>query len=369
MGEPLKAFFGARIVRGIADDIHAVHPGFDRKAFVRDAMAGLEKLELVARGAHVAEALHRHMPEDFKRAADILIASLGPKLATTEGWGMAPFRYLPHTVYVARYGLGHLEAALRLQYELTQRFSAEFSIRAFLTAHPEATYARLQEWAQDPSPHVRRLVSEGTRPRLPWAPRLKAFQADPAPVVRLLELLKDDPELYVRRSVANNLNDIGKDHPGVLIDVCQRWSVDAGAERRWIINHALRSLIKAGDRRALEVIGFASAPRIEVGQVRWSARRVRIGQKLTFAMEIRNRTRRPQELLLDFRVFFVKAGGKTSPKVFKIGREVLGTEPRLVTASVSFATLTTRKPCPGFHRFELLVNGVAFDLGGIHVVA
>jgi len=280
---------------------------------------------------------------------------------------MKPFRYLPHVVFAARYGLPHLEPALRLQYELTQRFSAEYSIRAFLEAHPEATYARLLDWTRDPSVHVRRLVSEGTRPRLPWAPRLRAFQKDPAPVLRLLELLKDDPELYVRRSVANSLNDIGKDHPRLLVDVCRRWSRGATAERRWVVGHALRSLVKKGDRGALDVLGFASAPRIEVGNVRWSARRVRIGGKVAFTVDIRNAARGRQDLLVDFRVFFVKANGAAAAKVFKIRRAVLE-DLLTLTATVSFQVLTTRKPYPGLHRFELLVNGHPFELGAVRVI-
>jgi hypothetical protein len=217
---------------------------------------------------------------------------------------------------------------------------------------------------------VRRLVSEGTRPRLPWAPRLRAFQKDPAPVLRLLELLKDDPALYVRRSVANNLNDIGKDHPEALIDVCRRWSRGASAERQWIIAHALRSRIKAGDRGALSVLGFASAPKIRVGQVRWSARRVRIGGTVSFSVAIDNTSRQRQELLLDYRVHFVKANGKSSPKVFKLRKTILEPSGGLTLGGkVSFAVLTTRRPHPGVHRFELLANGVAFELGSVRVVA
>ena len=368
MADQLKTFFGPRVVGSIADDIHRVHRRFRRDAFVAEALAGLDRLELVARGGHIAEALKRHLPPDFDAAAKVLIRSLGPKLESSETFGMEPFRYLPHVIFAARYGLGHLEAALRLQHELTQRFSAEYSIRAFLEAHPEATYARLVEWTRDPSEHVRRLVSEGSRPRLPWAPRLRAFQKDPTPVLKLLELLKDDPELYVRRSVANSLNDIGKDHPRVLVEVCRRWSRGASDERRWIIGHALRSLVKKGDRDALAVIGFAAAPRIRVQNVRWTARRVRIGDKVGFTVDIASTSRRPQELLLDFRVHFVKASGTTSPKVFKIRRAVLS-DVLTVSASVSFQTLTTRRPYPGVHRFELLVNGFAFELGSVRVVA
>ena len=163
---------------------------------------------------------------------------------------------MPHCFFVAEYGLDHFEPSMQAHYQLTQRFTAEFSIRPFLIKHTEATLARLRQWARDPNEHVRRLVSEGTRPRLPWASRLPAFQADPAPVLALLELLKDDPALYVRRSVANNLNDIGKDHPRVLMQTAQRWMRDATPERAWVVRHALRWAVKQGDPAALKVLGF-----------------------------------------------------------------------------------------------------------------
>ena len=163
---------------------------------------------------------------------------------------------------------------MQAQHELTQRFTAEFSIRPFIERHPEATLARLAQWTQDPSPHVRRLVSEGTRPRLPWASRLRDFQRDPAPVLALLERLKDDPELYVRRSVANNLNDIGKDHPDLLADVARRWLQNASPERRWIVRHALRSAIKRAEPGALSALGYGAAPTLAIERVRIEPKRL-----------------------------------------------------------------------------------------------
>jgi 3-methyladenine DNA glycosylase AlkC len=156
-------------------------------------------------------------PENYPRAVDILLESAGQPHDHQASGGMASFLYMPHLYFVARHGLDHFEDSMRAQHALTQRFTAEYSIRAFLERHPDRTLARLREWTGDPSHHVRRLVSEGTRPRLPWAPRLHALLRDPRPVIGLLELLKDDSELYVRRSVANNLNDIGKDHPQLLV--------------------------------------------------------------------------------------------------------------------------------------------------------
>jgi 3-methyladenine DNA glycosylase AlkC len=257
MATQLKDFFDARVIQTIADELRSVYPDLKTSAFVRDCLAGLDRLELMDRGAHIASMMHEHLPRSFSRAARILIKSLGPEPAAPveEGGGMAPFKYLPHVLFVARYGLDDLEVALQAQHELTRRFTAEFSIRAFLVKHPQATYERLRRWASDPSVHVRRLVSEGSRPRLPWAQRLRAYQEDPTPVIALLELLKDDPERYVQRSVANNLNDISKDHPEVAVDVCRRWLVDATPGRRWIVQHALRSLVKQGHRGGAAAAG------------------------------------------------------------------------------------------------------------------
>jgi 3-methyladenine DNA glycosylase AlkC len=277
---------------------------------------------------------------------------------------MAPFLYLPHVLYVAQHGLDHFEQALDLQYELTRRFSAEYSIRAYLERHPEATLARLRVWAADPDVHVRRLVSEGTRPRLPWAPRLRSFQKDPQPVLDLLELLKDDPELYVRRSVANNLNDIGKDHPAVLFETCRRWSIDASEDRHWLIRHALRSAVKRGEPGALKVLGYSRAPKIRIDAVKITPRRAAIGQKVEFSFDLGSTARSRQDLLVDYRVFFVKAGGGTSPKVFKLSTIALAPgETVRLTGRLSLRQMTTRKHYPGKHAVEIIVNGTAIRLG------
>jgi 3-methyladenine DNA glycosylase AlkC len=368
MADKLKHYFDEKLIRAIAKDLQRARPAFDVRAFVAECVSGLGRLELVARAAHIAEVMHRHLPEPYPRALAVLMKSLGPELEHADSFGMAPFRYLPYTQFVARYGLDHLEPSLRAQYELTKRFSAEGSIRAFLIKHPDATYARLLEWSKDPNVHVRRLVSEGTRPRLPWAQRLPAFQRDPRPVLRLLELLKDDPERYVQRSVANNLNDISKDHPDVAVAVCRRWSKGAPPGRLWIVSHALRSLIKGGDRGALAAVGYAAEPEVRVGGVKIVPRRVKLGSKLAFSFSIASLARREQELLVDFAVHFVKKNGERRPKVFKLKRVILAPGASVELSSrVSFAPMTTRKPLPGRHALDALVNGVRFPLGEFSV--
>ncbi len=364
MAQELRDFYDAGVVRSIAADLKGAYPEFNSKAFIAECLNGLEPLSLTGRAAHIAAAMRRHLPADFDRAADILERSLGQPHAGTDTFGMAPFKYLPHTMFVASDGLGHFEASMRLQYEITQRFTAEFSIRAFLNAHPEATYTRLIEWSTDASPHVRRLVSEGTRPRLPWAPRLRHFQKDPAPVLALLERLKDDSALYVRRSVANSLNDIAKDHPDLVVDVCRRWLDGASPDRQWIVKHALRSLVKAGHRGALSLLGAGAAPKIRLEKIRVSPSRIRKGGRIECTFTLTSTSRTTQDLLVDYVVHYVKADGRTSPKVFKLTRLPLGRhESAPLRFTVATADLTTRKHYPSRHRLELQVNGRTFPLG------
>jgi 3-methyladenine DNA glycosylase AlkC len=207
------------------------------------------------------------MPASFDELAPLLIESLGPPLERTEGNGLAPFFYLPHTELIAVHGASSFESGMAANYEVTKRFTAEFSIRPFLVRHRSKCLRVLSRWARDDDPHVRRLVSEGTRPRLPWAKRLARFQADPHLALPLLEILKDDGERYVRRSVANHLGDIAKDHLGLALEVCQRWLREvkesdgtiAAANRRWIVRHALRHPATMGNERAITIRKRASA--------------------------------------------------------------------------------------------------------------
>ncbi len=370
MAEPLKNQFGTDIPRAIAVMIAAVYPQFAEDAFTTAALNGYDTLGLMPRGWKIAEALHQHLPHPYEAAVEILVASLGPKLEQTQASGMAPFLYLPHVFFVAKYGLEHFDASMQAQYELTQRFTAEFSIRPFLEHYPEATLARLETWAHDPSQHVRRLVSEGTRPRLPWAPRLRAFQTDPRPVLALLELLKDDPELYVRRSVANNLNDIGKDHPALLVETAQRWLIDATEERRWLVRHALRSAVKRTESGALAVLGFGEGATVVVRNVTMTPQRPVMGESVRIAIEISNTDSQPQRVLIDLRIHFIKANGKTSAKVFKLKIvELAPQETVQLGKTISLAEMTTRKHYAGTHEVELLLNGCAASLGSFELTA
>lgn len=264
-GVPLKELMGRKLVVLIAESLAQVLPEFDLKRFQARASCGLDTLELKERALHIAHAMAEYMPVDFDELAPLLIKSFGPPLEATDGNGLAPFFYFPHSHLIAAYGVSKFDSGMAANYEITKRFTAEFSIRPFLIKHRSKCLKVLKRWAKDDNAHVRRLVSEGTRPRLPWAMRLPEFQADPHFTLPLLESLRDDSELYVRRSVANHLGDIAKDHPEVVFDVCEAWlkeldgADDAQAEnRRWIVRHAVRHPAKKGIARAIKIRAMAS---------------------------------------------------------------------------------------------------------------
>jgi 3-methyladenine DNA glycosylase AlkC len=281
---------------------------------------------------------------------------------------MAPFFYLPHTLFVAEHGLEHFDLSMQAQYELTKRFSAEGSIRPYITRDPERAMAFLQAWTADKNPHVRRLASEGTRLRLPWAPRVAWLDQNPERVLALLAPLKDDQSTMVRRSVANNLNDLGKVRPDLLIRTAAHWLEDASPERRILVEHALRSAVKRGDADALGLLGYGQRPRITVGTVAFTPRRVRIGDRVTMTFELKSTSRRQQQLLVDVAVHFVKARGVGAPKVFKLGRMTLGPRQRVgLKTTFSLAVHTTRVPRPGRHDVDVVVNGRAVRAGSFDV--
>ncbi len=345
--------------------IKRVYPAFKTAEFLSDALDGYDELELMARARQIAAALHSHLPKAYEEATGILLKSLGPEdQIQDESDPMASFFYMPHCCFVAAYGIDHFAASMKANYELTKRFTAEFSIRPFISAYPTKTLALLKKWTSDPSADVRRLVSEGTRPRLPWASRLPEFQKDPTPVLALLERLKDDPELYVRRSVANNLNDIGKDHPGLLVETATAWMQDASQERQWLVRHALRSAIKKGDPGALRVLGYGDAKGFSVKAMKITPKRPVIGESIRIDFDVVNTSKQPQRVMVDFSIHYIKANGSARPKVFKLKALELGPgESSRVGKKVSVADMTTRRHYVGRHQVEAILNGHAESIG------
>ncbi|WP_420590083.1 hypothetical protein [Bacterioplanoides sp.] len=364
MAEALKDQYGPEVPQKLANDIQQVFPQFDAEGFLQQVLPEFEQLELMPRGKHIAQVLRGFLPEHYPTAIDILVSSMGASLTDSRSFGMSSFFYLPHSFFIAEFGLDHFDESMAAQYQLTQRFTAEFCIRPFLLKYPQQTLARLAQWLDDPSEHVRRLISEGTRPRLPWGIALKPFKQDPVPVLELLEQLKDDESLYVRRSVANNLNDIGKDNLEVLCQTCESWLQGASKERRWLVNHALRSAIKRAEPQALAVLGYGQDIEVSVGDINLTPEKATLGDNLTIAFSVTNNADQLQPLLVDFVIHYVKANSSTSAKVFKLKTVELKPGGRAeFSKKVSLKNMSTRKHYPGVHKVEALLNGVSFELG------
>lgn len=265
-GGSLTSLLDDTAIRCLAHNLALAWPEFDAVQFRRTARKDLDSLSIMQRGLHLARALRQHLPPRYEDAVSVLLHSLPPADATTADRGLGVFFFLPHVSFIALYGLDPehnagvdpFPVSMFAQYELTRRFTAEFSIRPFLIRWPERTLGQLLEWTRDPDPHVRRLCSEGSRPRLPWAQRIPAFVENPRPTLPILEALKDDPSLYVRRSVANHVGDIAKDHPALAFELCERWLDGASPERKWLIRHAVRHPAKHGNASALRLRRLAA---------------------------------------------------------------------------------------------------------------
>ncbi len=368
MAEPLKNHFGPRIPARIASDIRAVYPPFPADSFLAQALDGFEELELMDRSKQIARSLADHLPANRDEALRILIASLGFEGPQTEDGGMAAFYYMPYAHFVATEGLDHFDLAMEANYQITKRFTAEFSVRPYLEHHTKASLELFGRWATDPSEHVRRLVSEGSRPRLPWAGRLKVFQADPSPVIELLTLLKDDPSEYVRRSVANNLNDIAKDHPDVVIELARQWWKEGSDDRRRLVRHGLRTLVKQANPAALAVMGFTPNAGAVLADVSIEPASVAIGSSVRLTAQIANPTEAEVGVLIDFRVHFMKASGATSAKVFKGAERQLDPGDQFtVSKTISLKQHTTRTHYAGTHSVDVILNGITHT-GGVFEV-
>ena len=260
-GFPLKLILGKEAIHQLGDNIYHVYDLFDKRSFIKDAMKGIEPLSITQRSGHLAESMRKHLPERYSEAIEIILRSLTPPLLQTKNNGLSVLFYMPHCSYVSKYGIDPIynkgidpfDISMNAQYELTKRFSCEYSIRSYIIQNKDRTLKVLYKWMNDPDPHVRRLCSEGTRPRLPWSMKIPSFIRDPGPSIPILEQLKDDPDLYVRRSVANHIGDIAKDNLDLAIRLCENWLNNASPELKWIIRHALRNPIKKGVQKAINL--------------------------------------------------------------------------------------------------------------------
>jgi 3-methyladenine DNA glycosylase AlkC len=373
--EPFKNLLNPELVRATGRRLAAVWLAFPRASFDKAALQGLEALEMKARAMQIAQALEHTLPQDFDQACDVLEAALAPPIPidglaserVEVDQGLAGWIVWPLGEFVARAGISHPKRALQALHALTQRLTAEFAIRPFIVAHPQLTLDTMHTWTRDASPHVRRLASEGSRPRLPWGLRLQALVQDPSPTLPILAALQDDESEYVRRSVANHLNDIAKDHPAVVVRWVKEHLVGAPPERVAMLKHASRSLVKEGHAPMLALWGvggaFAGSAKLIV-----TPRKVAVGDSLTLDLQLSSSSKKPQPLLVDYAVHHVKANGERSAKVFKGWSLTLAPEAQTALSKKhSMRAVTTRRYYPGRHAVDVQINGqvvatATFDL-------
>lgn len=354
----LKDIFNSQRIEQIADQMSVVSSGFDRSRFLASC-ADMDRLSLMARVRRVAESLHLALPGSYSENIEALYP-LAPQL---DG-GLAAL-VLPE--YVALYGAEHFELSMAALKFFTVFGTSEYGVRHFLQRDLPRTLAVMESWTQDDNEHVRRLASEGSRPRLPWSFHITPLRLDPTALAAILEPLKDDPSLYVRRSVANSLNDITKDNPDWVLDRLERWPLDT-EHGAWIAKHSLRSLIKQGNARALAVIGAGGTPQVALTELRASPSAIQLGQEIELAFTLSSLAGQSQRLVIDYALYYVKKSGAVSAKVFKLKTlELAGGAVVSIRKRQLITNFTTRQHYPGRHEIEILINGqvhgkTAFEL-------
>ena len=349
MAEALKEMFNAAYYRQLADAVHSVLPRFDRSAFLRDVSKDLAQRELNARLRQTSVSLQRHLPKAFPAAVEVLreVAPRMPKGYTA----------LVYPDFVGLYGLDTPATSLEALHYFTSFGSSEFAVREFIRRDVKGTLKVMRRWAVDPNEHVRRLASEGSRPRLPWSFRLDAMVKDPRLTAPILHALRTDPAFYVRKSVANHLNDVAKDHPEHMLDVLYAWTVEH-PHTAWIAKHACRNLIKQGHPRALALFAFERNTAVRASPLRLRSTHLRLGDVLELSVTLTSAADRAQKLVVDYRIHYRKADGRSSAKVFKWKEPILQAgEAITLTKRQRIQDLSTRKHHAGDHRVELLVNG------------
>ena len=372
MAEPLKNMYNQAYLDDLAAALTADFPPFDSAGFLGRLFDGRwGERALKERMRHITKSLHPGLPGEYSQALAILRKS-APRL------GNYGFENMVFPDYVALYGLDEWAISIPALEQFTQLISAEFAVRPFIVKDQSRMMAQMQRWATHEKASVRRLASEGCRPRLPWGMGLPTLQADPAPILPILELLKDDPAETVRRTVANNINDIAKDHPQTVIALLARWQDEddpsgggkTSSEMTWIINHALRTLVKKGDPDALALLGYPRDPAVSVKHLALEPGRVPSGGKLKITFEVQSQSQAEQKLMIDYIVYLMRANGRQTPKVFKLTKRTLAPGEKVtIQKKHSFRPVTTRKYYPGEHAIEIQVNGKRFGRKAFVVAA
>jgi len=365
MAEQLKHMFNRENIGELATDLASTDSAFDETNFLKTVFdEEWEDRSLMERERHITLALGKYLPDDY-RAAITIIDQVAPKYT---GWMNLLATVFPDFVQVYGTNEEHFDVSTRALKEYTKCCTSEFGVRPFIEKYEEKMLPIMMEWAQDENEHVRRLASEGCRPALPWGRALKKYKEDPTPILPILERLKNDDSKYVQKSVANNINDIAKTHPDLVVNLMKSW-YGKSKNTDWIVKHGCRTLLKRGNVEALKIFGYEDASAIDVTDLTISHKTITMGGSLSFSFSLS--TTIETKIRLEYGIDYVKANGKHNRKVFQISETVLkANQEKSYTRNHKFADLTTRKHYPGEHIVTLIVNGaergsVKFELKGV----
>lgn len=347
MPEPLKNLYNEVLINSLCHALKAVYKPFQSNSFHKSIFDETwEKKELKQRMRHIAETLYKFLPQDYKQAVEIL------KQIAADFNG---FEYMFFPDFVELYGLEDYEPSIIALEYFTEFSSSEFAVRVFIKKYPDKMMAQMEKWAESNNYHLRRLASEGCRPRLPWAMSLPEFKKNPQAVLKVLEKLKQDESQYVRRSVANNLNDISKDNPQVVIQLAKTW---AGENKNidWMVKHGCRSLLKQAEPEIMDLFGFENPKHIFIDgfEVQKS---VCMGHDLEFSFLLHTQKHKLGKLRIEYAIDFMKNNGKQSRKLFKISEADYAQSKKVINKKYSFKPISTRKYYAGLHGIAVLVNG------------
>jgi len=347
MPEPLKNMINYDMLLGVASAVRTVYSPFEVDAFIAAVMDETwDGLELLARSRKITVTIAKFLPQDYATAVDILEKALQ---------GNPTAFFFPDFIEVFGQDEENWDISVAALGRNTCFWSSELAVRPFIVKDESRMMAQMYEWSLSDDEHLRRLSSEGCRPALPWAMALSKFKKDPSPVLPILTRLRADPSLYVRRSVANNLNDISKTHPELVVALAQEWYGE-NEDTNWIIKHALRSLLKKGNRDALALFGYSGDAAVTAADFSLDKNSVKIGGDISFSFVLTAAAE--TKVRLEFGIDYVKANGKQSRKIFQISEMTMReNETKTYVKKHSFADLSTRKHYPGGHAITLIVNG------------
>ncbi|MCW0826304.1 DNA alkylation repair protein [Clostridioides difficile] len=351
MPELLKNMYNRESLYEVAVAIQSVYNSFKVDEFIKSTMDETwNNLELKARCRKISMSLGMYLPEDYKEALSILEKSV-------TGFYFAFF--FPDFVEV--YGQDDINWDLSISAleRNTEYWSSEFAVRAFIIKDEERMMAQMRKWSKHKSEHVRRLASEGCRPQLPWGQAISKFKKDPTPVLPILEQLKTDTSTYVQKSVANNLNDISKTHPDLVISIAKDW-YGKNKSTNWIVKHGCRTLLKKGNRDVLALFGYDDTTSINLQDFTLETTSISIGEDLTFSFNIL--AKKATKTRLEYGIDYMKSNGKKSRKIFKISEVSLKeNEKKSYMKKHSFADVSVRKHYPGIHSIAIIINGIEKD--------